>query len=187
MRSTGAARAVVGLGARRKMSLAGYAPSMRIVTVLGALLFVACSKKEPPADESTGSQTFSPPVKLLHVSFAHFDKDHVVECSDVTTTASLEDVEKTFADERKINQPCAAAFASRVTLAICTVNVHTDAGASMLLSVAHYDFAAVALSDRNKSDCLSKGGNWNPLKRESTAFQKAKLEYDQRNARDATD
>ena len=160
---------------------------MRIAIVLGALLFIACSKKEPPADESAGSQTFSLPVKPLHVSFAHFEKDHVVACSDVTTTASVDEVEKAFADDRKISQPCADAFSSRVTLAVCTVNVQADAGASMLLSVAHYDFAAVALSDKSKSDCLSKGGNWNPLKRESSAFQKAKLEYDQRNARDAAD
>ena len=163
---------------------------MRVATVLGAVLFIACSKKEPPAapaDESTGSEAFSLPVKPLHVAFARFEKDHVVECSDVTTTASLDEVEKTFADERKITQPCAAAFASRVTLALCTVSVHGDAGASMLLSVSHYDFAAVALSDKSKSDCLSKGGTWNPLKRDSTAFQKAKLEYDQRNGRDAAD
>ena len=164
-----------------------YAPSMRIATVLGALLFIACSKKEPPADESAGSQTFSLPGKPLHLAFARFEKDHVVECSDVTTSWSLDEVEKTFADERKVSQPCAAAFASRVTLAVCTVGLQTDAGASMMLSVAHYDFAAVALSDKSKSDCLSKGGNWNPLKRESTAFQKAKLEYEQRNARDAAD
>ncbi len=163
---------------------------MRIATVLGALLFmlvIACSKKEPPADDSAPSQTFALPEKPLHVAFAHFEKDRVVECSDVTTTSSLDEVEKTFADERKISQPCAAAFASRVTLAVCTVGVHTDAGASMMLSVAHYDFAAVALSDKSKSDCLARGGNWNPLKRESSAFQKAKLEYDQRNARDAAD
>ena len=160
---------------------------MRIAIVLGALLFIACSKKEPPADESAGSQTFSLPAKPLHVAFAHFEKDHVVACSDVTTTASLDDVEKAFADERKIREPCAAAFASRVTLALCTVSVQTDAGASMMLSVAHYDFESVALSDKGKSKCLSKGGTWNPLKRESTAFQKAKLEYEQRHARDAAD
>jgi hypothetical protein len=160
---------------------------MRVAMVLGSLLFIACSKKEPPADESAGSQTFSLPVKPLHVAFAHFEKDRVVECSDVTTTSSLDEVEKTFADERRISQPCAAAFASRVTLALCIVSVHTDAGASILLSVAYYDFAAVALSDQSKSDCLSKGGNWNPLKRESTAFQKAKLDYDQRSVRDAAD
>jgi len=162
---------------------------MRITIVLAVLLCIACSKKEPPppADESAGAEAFSLPAKPLHMAFAHFEKDRVVACSDVTTTASLDDVEKAFADDRKINPPCAAAFASRVTLALCTVNVQTDAGASMLLSVAHYDFAAVALSDKSKSDCLSKGGTWNPLKRESSAFQRAKLEYDQRNARDAAD
>lgn len=153
------------------------------------VLLSACTKKPVETHGDSTSQTIvvDAAPSLTRVAFASFDKGQLIECVDVATTGPLEEVERRMADEQKINQPCAKAFADRITLALCTLDQRTDAGSSMKLTIAHYDFATVGLSDERMSECLAGGGSWNPLSRDSALFRKAKLEHSRKALQKAAD
>lgn len=150
---------------------------MRALLLL-SLLVIACSKPTPEADREAGAVATRPRPPPAR-AFARFYKGQLTQCIDVIGDASTDQLEKALGDEQPIGKPCVNAFADRITLALCTVDLETDAGTTKL-TVAHYDFADVGLSDVSMSECLAQGGSWNPLSRESALFRKAKLDYDRR-------
>lgn len=145
---------------------------MRIAAL--ALLFLACSKPAPAADHVEASAP-APRVR----SFARFDKGQLTQCIDVIGEGSTQKLDGALRDEQPISQPCAKAFADRVNLATCVLDIPTDAGV-VKLALSHYDFGAVGLTDVSMSECLAQSGAWNPLPRDSALFRRAQLEHLQR-------
>jgi hypothetical protein len=140
---------------------------------LAVIFLLACSKPAPVAERVEASA----PVAVR--SFARFDKGQLTQCIDVIGEGSTQKLEDALRDEQPISQPCAKAFADRVNLATCVLDIPTDAGV-VKLALSHYDFGAVGLTDVSMSECLAQSGAWKPIPRDSAPFRRAQLEHAQR-------
>lgn len=154
---------------------------MRTIALLLAL--AACSKPAPIAERVDAAPA---PIAVASRAFARFTKGQLQQCIDVIGEGTSPKLERALSDEQPIGKPCAKAFADRITLALCTVELPTDAGVTKLV-ISHYDFADVGLSDVAMSECLSSEGSWNPISRDSAPFRKAKLEHAQRRLQKAAE
>lgn len=117
---------------------------------------------------------------LLEDDFDVFNKDGDSILGDLFEKGSKEAV--------WLNARCAEQFTGRTTLATCTVNRdQVDASVALRFLGRYYNFASVGRSDAIMQHCLQVAGTWDALPRDSDAFRRARLEYDERRATKAAE
>lgn len=150
-----------------------------------------------PAANSSPPRTEQPDagdgLMVFTVSVAHFAKDNLDECVDLTFRTSNPDggkkLKETFGKDKEttlLPATCADAFKDRLVLATCTAEVSqprgkadagpTDGGAdrgSISFVSRYYRFETVVNSDAFMKQCFESQGHWDALRRDSEEFQRA--------------
>ncbi len=101
----------------------------------------------------------------------------------MTDIISQADFKSAVTDSISIKRPCLEQFSDRVFLGKCTLNRMRG-----LQQVDYYyDFHEVFTSDELMKLCLKGGNKWDTVSRDSSAYEKASLEADQRQLKKLDD
>jgi hypothetical protein len=131
------------------------------------------------------------------VSSAIFKGDNLLQCVDgsldipvVEGSSYDEEKMKTIlasgllpakANPTRLQRRCDVQFKDRPPFASCSISVPLgDAGAGSMSKESHwYSFGAVFQNDGLMKECITHGGTWEAIARDSDLFRMAKLEFDQ--------
>ena len=158
------------------------------------------SNAEPEATAAAAAPITQPFVKAY--SFAHFRKDTLEYCSDVTLTIAppeglvsgwnpekMYNLRESLADfGTELNRSCSDQFADRPVLATCAATIkNTLEHSALTIFERYYDSAALGTSDRHMKECLHLGGEWKATTRPSIkSSNTSPLEDVLRNLREST-
>lgn len=183
--------------------------AMLLLTLLVSLAACDTTPRTPPtvtvapaAAPAAVAPVAPPPTPARSTSTAHiavFRGDDLTQCLDVEGSAEPSRADRlSAAIERltaglqgdvqppesvvRLQRPCSASFADRTALGTCTRTIGAAAEpVSMVLREAFYT-VAVLRSDAQMRDCLSDGGDWVAVRRDSPEARRIEAEADLRDA-----